>query len=530
MPQHLRRHLATTLLVILGIWQTDGSQAQLWQNEISTFNQTVIPGWPVQDSLFGVALTTGRFGCDGDTIADLAIGWPHVDLFKAQSDEGSVLLLFGSQTPAIFDSPSLLSQAGPSVTSEPESLDHFGYAVARGDFNGDTCDDLAVGVPGENNNQGAVHIFLAAVQEVLFLRQGVGGLLGTEGVGDRFGASLTVGDFNGDDFDDLAIGAPGDGEGGAAGAGVVHVIYGSAGGLAMASPVANQFFNQASFGEFLFGPDAFGYALTAGDFNGDGQDDLAIGAPGRTVNGAPDAGQAYVALGTGMDGLTLAGSETFAEGLNGMPGVPREKDNLGAALTTGDFDGDTRDDLVIGLPGDSISFDGSTFPNIGRIRILYGTPTGPSSTDVYSFSGYQFPGRVADSEFFGWALTAGDFDADGLDDLAVGAPLARIDGDRIGTAFVVSGRVDRAFIPTTVLQPPPSHPPGSLFGYSLANADFDANGRADLAVGAPGASGIATGQGSVSIFRAGVSLVFMDDFETGNLVRWSFVFPPPPWS
>ena len=106
---------------------------------------------------------------------------------------------------------------------------------------------------------------------------------------DVFGWALATGDFNGDGFADLAVGAPGETIGAASRAGIVHILYGSANGLAAQG---NQVFHQDRPGvqETAEGGDTFGWALATGDFNGDGFADLAIGAPGEAFGAAGGVG------------------------------------------------------------------------------------------------------------------------------------------------------------------------------------------------------------------------------------------------
>ena len=117
---------------------------------------------------------------------------------------------------------------------------------------------------------------------------------------------MAAGDFNRDGFADLAIGAFGEALGFLSAAGVVHILYGSAKGL---TAKGNQVFHQDRPGvqETAEGSDFFGFALTAGDFNGDDFADLAVGAPGEAIGTASRAGGiVHILYGT-TDGLSAAG-------------------------------------------------------------------------------------------------------------------------------------------------------------------------------------------------------------------------------
>ena len=102
--------------------------------------------------------------------------------------------------------------------------------------------------------------------------------------GDEFGATLAHGDFNGDGYDDLAIGAPGEKLGGKNNSGSVNVLYGSASGL---TAIGDQLWTQDSnsVADSSQAGDRFSDSLAVGDFNGDGFADLAIGAPGEDLSG-----------------------------------------------------------------------------------------------------------------------------------------------------------------------------------------------------------------------------------------------------
>ena len=224
------------------------------------------------------------------------------------------------------------------------------------DFDGDGFDDLAVGVPTENVGPvklaGAVNVIygspggLAASGNQLWTRSSPG-ILGAVGAHDRFGASLTAGDFNGDGYDDLAIGAPLDDlESGDAGA--VNVIYGSAGGLIRRG---NQLWHQDSPGIAGGGysSDGFGESLAAGDLDGDGRDDLAVGVGRGRAGSTNDAGAVNVIYGS-AGGLSTGGNQLWHQDSSGIAGVAEYKDCFGCSLSIGDFNGDHHDDLGVGVP------------------------------------------------------------------------------------------------------------------------------------------------------------------------------------
>jgi len=140
----------------------------------------------------------------------------------------------------------------------PNGNGNSGTCKTCGDFNGDGYMDLAIGVPGEDvnaNNAGAVNVIygsssglhksLAKADQIW--SQDSSGIIGTAGLDDNFGSSLTAGDFNNDGFDDLAIGVPGE-DVNANNAGAVNVIYGSSSALHKNLAKADQFWSQDSGG------------------------------------------------------------------------------------------------------------------------------------------------------------------------------------------------------------------------------------------------------------------------------------------
>jgi hypothetical protein len=324
-----------------------------------------------------------------------------------------------------------------------EADDGFGSALATGDFNGDGRDDLAVGVPGEDTGATPTHEldFVNAGQvNVLY-----GTALGLSGNGnqvweegfpggpdvvddyDRFGSALATGDFNGDGYDDLAAGAPDDNLHDdhfavRADTGNVHVLYGTAVGL---SNTGRQVWGQETGGvaDTAEIDDLFGFALAAGDYDNDGRDDLAVGAPGENL--APtvsDAGAVNVLYGA-APGLSASGTQFWHQDSPSVLGDADALDEFGWSLAAGNFDGDAGDDLAVGVRGEDVISPVDS--NAGAVNVLYSRFSGLSGfRDQYWHQ--DSPGILDAAEVddrFGSALAAGDFNRDANADLAVGVPL-----------------------------------------------------------------------------------------------------------
>ncbi|NTV04631.1 hypothetical protein HGA89_06970, partial [bacterium] len=235
---------------------------------------------------WGFSLAGGDF--NGDGFADLAIGIPFSDAAGGIDDAGSVWIIYGSSdglTPWGYQS---WYQDSPGVAGYAEPDDGFGYALAAGDFNRDGRADLAIGVVAEDyavEDDGVVHVLygsaagLTADGDDLWYE---GALGATAAVDDFFSTALASGDFNGDGADDLAVSATGRQVGSSTNAGVVYVIFGSDAGLVA---TGSQAWSQDSpgVGGVSEPNDHFGSKLAAGDLDGDGCADLAVGVPDESL-------------------------------------------------------------------------------------------------------------------------------------------------------------------------------------------------------------------------------------------------------
>jgi hypothetical protein len=413
-----------------------GLQAQVPDDQRWTQISGGIEGDPETGDQFGLALAVGDF--DGDGFTDLAIGVPTDDINIAVGG-GKVNVIYGSASGLSNDGNQLWSQELAGLEGEPRSGENFGRALSAADFNGDGFADLAVGVPGEVigdfTGAGGLNILYGSVDglqltapEDQFLTQDA--LQDDPEGGDAFGSALAAGDLNADGFADLAVGAPGENVGTVADAGATHVLYGTASGLQTSG---EQMWTQNSSGVEgkSEADDALGSALDAGDFDADGRADLAIGAPGEDVGTVAGAGMVNVLYG-GASGLQVANpkDQKWTQDSDSVKGAAEADDAFGAAMAAGDFDADGRADLAVGAPGETVSSQADA----GLVNVLYGTGWGLQAAtpndDKWTQDSTDLEDVVEAADLFGAALSAADFNDDGLIDLAIGAPGENVQGSQ----------------------------------------------------------------------------------------------------
>ena len=445
-------------------------------------------------SAAGAAPTaTGDFNGDGES--DLAIGAP-LDSVAGQRNAGAVNIIYGSARAGLREDPDRqITQAMRGVRGAADPDDPFGGALASADFDGDGFGDLAVGSPGEDVSgvagAGVVHVFYGArrgltLHDDLF-GQGFTGVAGTREARQHFGAALAVGDFDGNGRDDLAVGVPDDSVGGARGAGAVNVLYSTRSGVRAG---ADQIWTQDSPG--IEGLAAhlhrFGASLAAGDLDGDGEDDLAIGIPGGRVAGAGGAGAVSVLYGS-RGRLSERRNQLWSQGAVGIRGAPEHADAFGWSLAMGDFDQDRDMDLAVGTAFEDLG----GVVDAGAVNILYGAARGLRGTDEMVHQGSRgIKGSREDSDHFGEALAAGDFDRDGEDDLAVGTAFEDVgDATEGGAVNVLYGSERSGISSRDDFWHQGSRgikgrlEPFDTFGSSVGTGDFDGDGRWDLVAAAP---------------------------------------------
>jgi hypothetical protein len=368
---------------------------------------------------------------DGDGYADLLISSPGA---------GQALLYSGG--PRSGDASSL------SLDFHRDGQYMF-QATWAGDVNGDGYGDIIGGSPSLDGQ---------SVRPTLRFGRSASGLQPDDQVfdpneaGEQLGFPLSgAGDMDADGFADVAFGwGHPSGEGANNRRGVV--VY--RGGLAM-DAVPDLTYVEPE-------PDPGGSLSAAGDLDGDGYADLAIGAR----SGASGLGRVDVVWGSArlsaLDGTTLTGKIAGAV--------------WGQASRAGDLNGDGYADLVVGAPG--------TFPSSGQggVTVIFGD-SGRLLRAQVSIAGPQA------FDFFGYSVSArSDLDGDGYSDLVVGAPLT---DDSLGAVYLYRGGPSLSTVAEVVSRGTVA---GGQFGRSVAGAgDLDGDGFPELAVGAPAVYSVTPG-------------------------------------
>lgn len=401
------------------------SQAQMVGGEWETLWQ--FNGQAYDDRL-GTSVS-GAGDIDGDGFGDLIVGAYSADI-GGEYHVGSAYVYSGA-------TGALLWQFDGQTESE-----FFGISVSgAGDVNGDGFADVIIGAPYADpqgrNAAGSAYVYSGATGFLLWQFDG-------EAETDNMGASVSAaGDINGDGYGDVIVGANRASPGGRSWAGSAYVFSGSTGNLLW------RFDGQA------IGDDLGGSVSDAGDVNGDGIDDLIVGASTSSPGGDSQVGAAYIFSGaTGQLLWRLKGqvySGRFGESVSGA----------------GDTNQDGHADVIVGASG-----TGSGMYFLAGSAYVYSGATGQL---LWQFDGQEI------REFLGGSVSgAGDVDQDGFADVLIGASGASVGAKTdAGTATIYSGATGK------LLRQFQGQSEFDFLGSSISQAgDVNADGSVDLIVGA----------------------------------------------
>ena len=396
---------------------------------------------------------------NGDGYDDLIIGARRADPNGDRSGE-TYVVYGGASAPGTGGRFNLSSLDGSTgfILNGIDAFDYSGTSVSSaGDVNGDGYDDLIIGAwRAGSSSAGATYVVYGGASA-----PGTGGELdlsdldGTNGFifngidrNDYSGISVSsAGDVNGDGYDDLIIGAYGaDPNGGFSGE--TYVVYGGA-----SAPGTGGRFNLSTLdgtnGFILNGIDASDLSgrsvSSAGDVNGDGYDDLIIGARDADLNGDSNAGETYIVYGgASAPGTGGRFNLSMLNGTNGfiLTGIDAGDQSGWSVSSAGDVNGDGYDDLIIGAQ----DADPNGNSSAGETYLVYGGASAPGTGGVLDLSmlngtnGFILTGIDGADQSGRSVSSAGDVNGDGYDDLIIGVPFAAPNGNiRAGETYILYG-------------------------------------------------------------------------------------------
>ncbi|KUJ70253.1 hypothetical protein ACZ90_04965 [Streptomyces albus subsp. albus] len=406
-----------------------------------TQNSSGVPDTAEQDDRFGSSYATGDL--DGDGYTDLVVGAAGEKLSSAQVT-GAVTVLWGGANGLTQGGLMVGNPADPGPDTDPENWSRsFGHQVAVGDFDGDGRAQLAaisetqLWTFGNGFTRTTSPTPVLSGHEDVFTTLTAGDFRGTgrdqlaatgpqdcDGYGCQFAGvyaanadgkvvrektlpvpnpgnsdeddatySAAAGDVNHDGYTDLVTG-----QGSSyVAAGYVYVRYGSADGLA-AHRTARLDQNTAGVPGANENGDRLGASVAVGDVTGDGYADVVAGAPGETIDGVTQTGEAVLFKGSAA-GLTGTGAQAFHQATSGVPGAPEAYDWFGSGVRVVDVNGNGKADVAIAARGEDV-FAGATKTGVdGADWVLRGSKDGLTTTHAASFSGKSFGFTYRNGEF-----------------------------------------------------------------------------------------------------------------------------------
>lgn len=428
----------------------------------------------------GADIASGDF--NGDGIEDMAIGAPFVSS-EDREWNGEVYIVFGNDAfPDVVD----FSKHPPNlVVKGYSSGDQLGTTLTSGDYNNDGIDDFAIGAfnaASFEERPGKVYIFHGnstwSSQDLNFLLKRPDLTLSGDDSGDNFGLSLITQDVDNDEIDDLIVGSSSASSINVVDSGVVYIFRGSNSGISSLF----DFVINGNQSEERFGSD-----LGVGDIDGDGNQDLIVGAYYSTVDNAKQAGKVYVYSDVKGDGPVINEPSYTISGVD-------SSEWFGFAVDADDINGDEIDDIAI------TSFPYKGDRSSSKVSVYYGGEEFDQLPDVI------VEDSVNDS-LIGARVLLEDLDEDGNSEIIIGAPgIGFSTTEDPGDVYILhSGEIhnkSRFSVEnkevTSIIN---GKNPDDWFGYSVNVLDFNNDGFEDLAVGSRYAdSGRSVNDGHVFVF------------------------------
>ena len=473
---------------------------------------------------FGVAINTVG-DVNGDGFEDFVVGAPNEN-----STSGAAYVIYGAAGATRSD---MVTSAITNGTHgfriySSDSLYYLGAAVGgAGDFNDDGYDDVFVAstrVDNAGGNEGALYVIFGKPSgsdiDVASLASTDGFKVYTEepyahigestGTGgaydDQNGQTIDAGgDFNGDGIDDLIVGIPQSDLPSGTDSGKAVVLFGQS-AVTISDINIDTLGSNDTIGMVINGTTGDYWELGqssrfVGDYNADGYDDIAVSAWQSDAVTAL-GGQTFIIFGqpgptyNTVDVTSLSGVDGFAVSSTGVEG------SLGHSVDGGDFNGDGISDLIISHHRYS--------NEIGGVHVIYGNQSGSYSNltvDTLGVNEGYFISGVAQNDRLASALSnGGDFNADGIDDILIGAYRNDDGGENSGAAWLILGQdgVSRGNIDLSSLDPSEGFQIvgdqiEDFTGQAVGAADINGDGFSDLIVGSPWGDNLAEQGGEVAV-------------------------------